>query len=164
MASTWRATFVLVDTKALKTTLNFIYEADNLTLADEFADANTAMDDLKTDLDAVTDANFYSETLTLLKSGNQALPADADITDLAKVAVHLSPAGEIPKYATLRIPAPISALFESDGVTVDETNANLIAYVAELANWTVSDGETIQTANDNGIASGWWASASKSTR
>lgn len=164
MASTWRVTYVLVDTRALKTTMNFIYEADNLTLADEFADANSAMDALKTDLDAVTDANFYSESLTLLKAGSQALPADADITDLAKIAVHLSPAGETPKYGTLRIPAPISGLFESDGVTVDESNASLIAYVAELANFTISDGETIQTANDNGIESGWWASAKKSTR
>lgn len=164
MASTWRLTYVLVDSKALKTTLNFIYQADNLTLADEFADMLTRTDALKAELDPLTDANFYSETISLLYAGSQSLPADADITDLAKVSVHLAPAGEIPKYGTLRIPAPVDGVFETDGVTVDESYQDLIDYVAELANWDISDGDTIQTANDNGIESGWWASAKKSTR
>lgn len=164
MASTWRISFTLIDQRALKTTLNYIYVASNVTLADEFSDANQAMADLKAALDAVTQGNFYSENLTYIKAGSPTLPGSADVTDLAMVVCYLSGAGEVPKYHTLRIPAPVPGLFEADGVTVDKTDADLVAYVAEVAGFTVSDGEQIDTSIDDGIARGWWASAKKSAR
>lgn len=165
MASTWRYSVTMVDEKALKTTLNFVAEFDNIGLTEEFDEAQIAAGALKTDLLAVSDALVYSESLTYLIGGGVTLPADADITDEAAIVCYLSAAGEVPKYHTLRVPAPIDALFESDGKTVDETNAALIAYVANFADgeWEVSDGEHIETANDNGISHGFWRSKAKSS-
>jgi hypothetical protein len=166
MASTWRYTVTLIDEKALKTTLNFIYEADNVDLGSEFDDAEAAAAALLTDLEAVTDANVYSEVLGYLRGGDPTLPNDADITDEAAVVCFLTADDVLPEYHTLRIPAPIDAMFESDGKTVDEDNAALIAYVANFADgeFTVSDGQYIVTANDNGISHGFWRSRAKSSR
>lgn len=164
MASTWRVSLTMVDTKALKTTLNFIYEASGVDIGAEFADANTAMDELMIDLLAITDANVFNESLTYIRGGTASLPADADITDLGVVVTYLTGAGEVPKFWATRIPAPVAGIFEADGVTVDIADADLISYVDELSNFSVSDGENIDTSVSNGIARGWWASAKKSAR
>lgn len=168
MASDWECAITLVDSKALKTTLRFKGTFSGLDITDEFGLASTALSDLVTDLEAVTDANVYKQSLTLIAGGGTALPADADITDEAAIVCFLTAAGVAPEYHTLRIPAPIEALFESDKVTVDESNAALQAYVAEFdkqdVGFQVSDGEYIETANENGISHGFWRSRAKSSR
>ncbi|MGD8327720.1 MAG: hypothetical protein PVF65_12480 [Sphingomonadales bacterium] len=165
MASTWRHTFVLVDSNKLKTTLNFKSEQSGVDIDAEFSDANTADDLLAVALAAVTDANIYSRSLTYVKGGSPALPADADITDVAIVLAYLTGTGVLPKYATLRIPAPVAGIFGADGVSIDKTDTDLIAYVAELAaDFVVSDGEPIVTDIDDGIAGGSWTSVKKTRK
>jgi len=164
MASIWRYSVTLVDTKALKTVLNFIGEFDGLSLTDEFGLAETAAGDLLTDLKAVTDAAVFKTSLALLQEEGEALPADADVTDEAAIVTWLSDVDALPKYHTIRIPAPID-MFQSDEVTVDKTNANLIAYIANFggSGYQVSDGEYVVTSRENGISHGFWRSRAKST-
>lgn len=164
MASTWRGTLTLIDTQAKTTTLNYIFEADELTLPDEFSAANDAMEALKSDLAAVSDAVIYNESLAYVKGGSSSLPADADVSDVAMVMTHLLPATEAPKLHPVRIPAPKVGIFASDLVTVDVADSDLIAFIDELSNFSVSDGENIDTSNNNGIQSGYWISVKKSTK
>lgn len=168
MASRFRYSITLIDSKALKTTLNFVGDFSGIDAADEFSIAAGAGAQIVTDLLAISDANLYSDSMTLLVGGGSALPADADITDEAAVVCFLTAAGVAPEYHTLRVPAPISALFESDLVTVDETNAALQAYVDNFdgtdVEYMVSDGEYIDTSNENGISHGFWRSKAKSSR
>lgn len=165
MASTWRHTFVLLDSNKLKTTLNFISEQSGVDIAAEFASANLADDNLALELVDVTDANIYSRTLSYLKGGTASLPADADITDVALVSCYLTGAGVLPKYTTIRIPAPSAGIFGSDGVTIDKTDADLVSYVGVLADdFVVSDGESIVTDIDDGIAGGSWTSVKKTSK
>lgn len=148
----------LIDTKALKSTLSFAL-SDTV-----YADAVTAIGLFATALGLVTDANIYSEHLVEIISGGVALPADADITDEALVVTYLSGAAEVPKFWNLRIPAPVAGVFESDGITVDKTDADLIDLILNLAtNMYVSDGEVIDTTQDDGINHGFWRSVKKST-
>lgn len=163
MASDWRYTVTLLGSNALKTTLVYNFHSEEALLADALAALVTASGLINTSLGLLSDANIYNESLTYLMGGSPALPSGADITDEAVVVCFLTGAGVIPKYHPIRLPAPVSALFESDLITVDETNANLITYVGLLeTSWQVSDGESINTAVDNGIASGWWRSVRKS--
>ena len=166
MASDWVIRFTLVDTLGLKTNLSYKYHSDQIALADGFGEANTVMEDLKTDLTAVTDANFYSWSLNYLAGGSPALPADADITDVALVTTYLVGAGVLPKYAIVRIPAPVSGIFGADGKTIDKTDADLITYVADFAagGVQVSDGEHVVVDIDNGIKGGSWTSAKKTSK
>lgn len=165
MASDWKYAVTLLGSNALKTTLTYNFHSEEALLADALAAVVTALGLINTSLGLLSDANIYNETLTYLIGGSPALPADADITDEAVVITFLTGAGVIPKYHPIRIPSPVSALFESDLITVDETLADLITYVGLLeASWQVSDGESINTAVDNGIASGWWRSVKKDGR
>lgn len=166
MASDWRITVTLLDTIGLKTTMNFIYSADELTLADEFSAANDAATALVSDLEAVSDATVYSERVAYLKSLDETLPADADITDVAQVVTYLTPDGVLPKYHVLRIPAPVSGIFTADGKTIDIADADLIAYVANFLDgeFEVSDGEHIDDTIDNGIKGGSWTSVKKNSK
>jgi hypothetical protein len=156
----------MIDSKGLKTTLNFVGVFDNIGLTEEFDEAQIAAGDLLTDLYAISDANVYSESLTYLMGGSSTLPADADITDELAIVTYLTAAGEAPKYHVLRVPAPIDGVFESDGKTLDKTAAAAINYVANFGTdlWQVSDGEYVVTANSNGIDSGFWRSKAKSSR
>lgn len=162
MASDWRATVGLVDSKGIKTHLSFNYHSDQAVLLDGFTEANDAFTALVTDLEAVTDANVYSETLVYLKAGDTAL-GSGDVTDVASVLCYLSGTGEIPKYYTLRIPAPVSGIFGADGVTIDKADADLVAYVANFLSggFWVSDGEFINDDQDDGIKGGSWTSVKK---
>lgn len=167
MASKWRYSVTLVDSRSLKTTLNYTATFSGASITDEFGLAQVAAADLLTDLEAVTDAAIYSETLTYLLANNEAIPGAgvADITDEMAVVVWLSDVGSINKYHTLRIPAPIEAMIGSDGVTLDETNAAVQAYVANFDTaWEVSDGEHVVVSRENGIESGSWRSRAKSTK
>ena len=167
MASIWRYSITLLDDKALKTTLNFVAEFDNVGIGEEFDEAQIAAGALKADLEAVTEANVYREQLTYVMGGSSAKPgADVDITDELAIVTFLTADSVAPEYATLRVPAPIAAAFESDGSTLDENNAAVQAYVANFAEgaWEVSDGQHVVTANQNGISHGFWRSRPKSTR
>lgn len=166
MASNWRASITLLDSNGIKTTLNFKATFDNLTLADEFSDADGALSDLLSDLAAVSTATIYQSNLTLVGDGDASLPADADVTDVAFVVTYLTGAGVLPKYHTLRIPAPDDTIFGADGVTIDKADAALIAYVANFLDgaFEVSDGEHIVDDIDNGIKGGSWASVKKSPK
>ena len=165
MTSIWRYSAVLVDTNALRTVMNFIMPQDEVSLDLEFAAADAAMLQIKTTLGAITDANFYRETLSLLVGGSAALPADADITDEAAVLTYLTGAGEVPKFHLIRVPAPIDGLFLGDGTTVDDTVQALIDYISDLESYVeVSDGEVIDTSVNNGISYGFWRSVKKSSR
>ena len=163
MASDWKYKVTLVGSNSLRTTLIYNFHSDEALLADALAAIVTASGLVATELGQLSDANIYNEDITYLVGGSSTLPADADISDEAVVMCYLTGAGVIPKYHPIRIPAPVSGLFESDLLTVDETNADLITYVGLLeASWQVSDGEAIDTEVDNGIASGWWRSVKKS--
>jgi hypothetical protein len=163
MASDWKYTVTLLGSNALKTTLVFNFHSEEALLADALAALMTAQGLVNTSLGLLSDSNIYNESVTYLIGGSPALPADADITDEAVVITFLTGAGVIPKYHPIRIPAPVSGLFESDLITVDESNSDLITFIGLLeASWQVSDGESINTAVDNGIATGWWRSVKKS--
>lgn len=165
MSSDWKFNVTLLGSNALKSTLTYYFHSDEALLADALAALIAAKDLVITSLGLLSDANIYNQNIVLLLGGSPALPADADITDEAVVITFLTGAGVIPKYHPIRIPAPVSGLFESDLVTVDESNSDLIAYVGLLeASWQVSDGESINTAVENGIATGWWRSVKKSGR
>ena len=161
---TFQYAVTLVDTKALKTTLRWRRVITDVSVVAAFTTATSEADDLLTDLKAVTDASVYRASLAFLDEQGEALPADADITDEALINVWLSTVAQVPKYGQLRIPAP-SIAFESDLITVDETDANLIAYVANFGTdkWEISDGEVVVTARENGIVNGYWRSKAKST-
>lgn len=166
MASDWKYTVTLLGSNALKTTLVYNFHSEEALLADALAAIVTQSGLIATSLGLLSDANIYNEDIKYLIGGSPALPADADITDEAVVITFLTGAGVIPKYHPIRIPGPVAGLFESDLITVDETNSDLITYVGllESGGWEVSDGEVVNTAVDNGIASGWWRSVKKSGR
>lgn len=164
MASSWRSSVTLVDTKGLKSTVNFMQELDEPTLAEDFAIAAAQHVALVTQLLLVTDANRYSESLAVGMGGSPALPADADVTDVGMVQTYLNATGELAKYHTVRIPAPVDGIFEVDLVTIDKLDAALIAFIAEIGGYfVVSDGEIINLTIDDGIAGGSWASVKRST-
>lgn len=161
----YRYTVTLVDQRAHKSTVSYLMPLSEATEVENFTIAATDAALINTALDAVTDANIFSETLSALLSGTSSLPVSADVTDEAAIVCFLSEAAEIPKYHVLRIPAPIDALFEADEKTVDETNAALIAFVdavSETNSVQVSDGEQINVDLENGISHGFWRSVKKS--
>lgn len=163
----FQASVTLTDSKQLKSTLNFRRVIDDLTPEAAFATANAEWGDLITDLKAVTDAAVTRSAVTFLDVAPlEAIPAEgvADISDEGVVMCWLSDVGQLDKYAALRIPAPID-MFESDQKTLDKTNAQVIAYVANFgpAKWEVSDGENVVVSRDDGIQGGHWRSRAKST-
>lgn len=163
MTSRYRGTFVLIDERAVKTSLNYIMEIDDVGgLGAEFELAVTAMATLKTSLALITDANFYSETLAHLIAGDSAVPTDADVTDVAQVITYLTGTGVAPKFHTVRVPAPVDGIFNADQVTIDKADVDLIGYIDDLSTLVlVSDDESIVTDIDNGIAGGGWSSVKK---
>jgi hypothetical protein len=149
----------LIDTKALKTNLRFMLAAT------DYVTARADATDIEYALGLVTDANIYQSSVIEQVTGAADLPADADITDEALVVTYLSGTGEIPKFWNLRVPAPVAAMFNADGVTVDITYQNLQDLVATLSTKAlVSDGEAIDLDIQEGIASGFWRSVKKSSR
>jgi hypothetical protein len=164
---TFRYSVTLIDERAMKSTLNFQMDVSEATSAENFTLAVGEGATISAALLAVSDALVYSENLTYLISGGSSLPADADITDEAAIVCFLSEAAEVPKYHVLRIPAPADAIFEADGVTVDESDSDLIAYVdalSESGSVVVSDGEQINVDLENGISHGFWRSVKKSSQ
>lgn len=133
--------------------------------ADEAAALNAA-NQIRGALVDITDAFVASESLTLVVSEDNQVPADADVTDIANITVHLNAPTEAQKLHNLPVPAPIDALFLADGVTVDTSNALLIQYVQQIAQHAfVSDGEQVNTASgSNGISGGYWSSEKRTSK
>ncbi len=157
----------LVDQRAHRTTLNYKMFYNGATQSENFDSATSDGAAIAAALLAVSDALVATERLTFEVGGSTSVPAAADVTDEAAVVCFLSEAAEIPKYHTMRVPAPVAALFEADEKTVDETNAALITYIAAVGEQVgdigviVSDGEQINLDLENGISHGFWRSLKK---
>ena len=139
-----------------KTTLTFQLDTIGDPLADHVAAQNAAAQIRGALLD-VTDALPVQEKLTdLFFEDNTRPPADVDVYEEAAISCYLNPPNAAEKLHTLRIPAPIDALFMADGETVDASNSLLIQYVQQVAQHAyVSDEEKIDTTADNGIKYGY---------
>lgn len=143
----------LIDEQGLKTTLRYdLGTTAGLDDATEVGPVWDTLRDIATALGAVTTANVFNMTIAIRDDAfeTSSLPAEAEVPEEAAVAVHLVAEPDAEKLHYLRVPAPVDALFLADGVTVDTNNAALQAYVAELANIEVSDGETIVIARGAG--------------
>lgn len=150
-----------------KTSLNFVLEYDDAASPMDHAAALNAANQIRGGLVAITDAFLARESLDYLISADNQLPAgNIDVMDEAAVIVYLNdPTGNLPKYHTVRIPAPDSTVFLADGETVDIGDAALIQYIQQLSQHAfVSDNEQINTTSQNGIASGHKRSRAKSYR
>lgn len=139
-----------------KTTLRFQLDTDANPLPDHIA-ARDAANQIRGSLVDVTDAFVVQEKVTdIFFEDNQRPPDNVDVYEEAAISVYLNPPTEAEKLHTLRIPAPIDALFLSDGETVDTANGLLIQYVQQIAQHAyVSDEEKIDTTADNGIKYGY---------
>jgi hypothetical protein len=123
----------------------------------DYAAASAAANQIRGALVAITKAFIRESRLTELVETSALRPTDesADCFEEAVVTVYLVDANE-EKLHTVRVPAPETALFLSDGMTVDTGNALLIQYVQQLAQHSfVSDGDVIDDANNNGIYKGY---------
>ena len=124
----------------------------------DHAAATSAANQIRGSLVDVTKAFVASERLTEVLSEDGQRPTDvsADTFEEAAVMTYLNQATEKEKLYTLRIPAPIEALFLSDKQTVNTANSLLIQYVQQVAQHAyVSDGEQINDGIDNGIKFGY---------
>jgi len=148
-------------------TTTITYDLGVLSGADagaEYLLAVAALNAISGALDDITAGIIYFTRVYANVQESALVPTseDARIYVNAVIACHIGASGEVAKYATVRVPAPVDALFvgdEGDGESedvVDVTNANLQAYIDALeANALVSDGETINTAlGTNGMYRG----------
>lgn len=114
------------------------YQTANLT---DFAAAQTAANGLISDLQGVTMARVLAYSISQRTVVSDAVSAGANIDE----GVTIQGLKADNYQAPVKIPAPTAALWNSDG-TVDMTNAELIAYLAnfETGNeFTISDGEQV---------------------
>jgi hypothetical protein len=166
MASYFDYSITLRDSKNLMTTMNFdLGEFSGADIATEYLAARSAATQVRGALVDITTAFVAKERLSLRLSDDNQVPGVgvADITDEAFVLTHLAPPTEARKVHGIRIPAPINAMFLTDGVTVNIVNALLKQYVQQLSQHTlVSDGEKINlNTGADGIDSGYWRSRAK---
>jgi len=157
----WLGAITLVDEHGLKTLLRFMIPNEVFTPYDS---AKADLDAIVAALDPLTDANIAQVSLTQLLDADEGLgAANSDVSDEAAIVTFINATGTQAKYHTVRIPAPVDALFTTGDLTVvDETHAGLIAYIGELADRVeVSDGEQINDLIQNGIAYGFWRSVKK---
>lgn len=148
--------FTLIGANGRKTTLRYTgREIDNGDIALDLNEAQANLENFRTALNAVTDANV--DSYYMQAPGSQAvggLPADADVFEEAALTLDITPPGEATKLATTRIPAPSIGIFQgTSGPTrdiVDTQDADLSAFVTALQIYVlVSDGEEV-----NGVVSG----------
>jgi len=139
-------------TKKDVTTLNY-------TLASAaYAGALIDLDSIRGSLVDITKAFVKEVSLTEVIETDGTFPADssADTFEEAAVSTYLNDPADAEKLHTVRVPAPIDALFLSDNSTVQTSNALLIQYIQQLnEHATLSDGEVINVTTDNGIKSGY---------
>lgn len=153
MAFLYEGRITLIDEQGLKTTLRYdLGTTIGTDIATEIGPVWAELEAIGTTLDVITTANIFRMELGFRDDANESssLPAEAEVPEEAAVAVHLTAEPEAEKLHYLRIPAPVDALFLADGVTVDVNNADLQAYIADVAVAEVSDGETIVVARGAG--------------
>lgn len=128
-----------------------------------WVDVANAYDQIRGALVDITDAFIVKETTTVLISEDNQVPADANVTDELVIAVHLNAPDEGQKLATLRVPAPIDAVWEQGGVVLDKTNALVQQFVQQVSQHAfVSDGEQVNTNSGTaGINRGYFRSRPK---
>lgn len=166
MSQSWKGKITLVGSKLPTTTKTFDLQVDEAALIDaQFTQALAQLAAIEAALLAVTDAIVGRSWVTHTVTESGILGA-GDTTDEARISCYINDALEVPKHAILAIPAPSAAIFTAgDANKVDEGDADVIAYVAAVANNAfVSDGEQINLAIDNGIKDGYWASRARSMR
>ena len=166
MASYFDYFITLRDSRGLQTTMNFdLGEFSGADIATEYLAARSAANQVRGALVDITTAFVSKERLSLRVSDDDQVPGAgvADITDEAFVLCHLNAPTSIRKMHGIRVPAPIAAVFQPDGVTVNIGNALLEQYVEQLADHVfVSDGEKINQASGvDGMDSGYWRSRAK---
>lgn len=130
----------------------------------DHAAAQSAINQIRGALVDITKAFVAKIVLSEVLESDGQRPADtsADCFEEAAVSTYLNDALDAEKLHTIRVPAPIEALFLSDASTVNTANALLIQYVQQVSQHSfVSDGEKINTAIDNGIKQGYKRSRSR---
>lgn len=133
-------------TNSDRTTKRFVLDAP------DYVSASVEADQVRGALVDITKANIRRMVLSEVLLEDGTLPADnsADTFERAKVFVYTNATGDAEKLAAVEIPAPEEVLF-IDGEIVDINNALLQQYIQQLAqHTTVSDGETINTAEGAG--------------
>lgn len=157
MASNWDLKITYVDSFGEKTTItHFLGEFTDADFGAEALAAQSAGEQIVDAYDAMTNAFKSSVRLQSREFDDNQIPSGGVlISSEARVNTHLNAPTELQELWTLRIPAPVSGMFLTDGKTVDPTDSDLIALVGELSDHAlVSDGESINTSTgSNGIAS-----------
>jgi len=120
--------------------------------------AIAAMGDFVAALQAVSEATVVEYTISLPMPVDDSVGA-GDVFEKALTVLRIPHPDNSDKTTNFYIPAPVIGIFEgATGVArdrVDITDADLIALVDEIAaNFTVSDGETVDQTVTNGIAGG----------
>jgi len=117
--------------------------------ADQYAEAIGVLDAIATELDDVTMATLAYKRISNTYDEDSA-SGDGDVFEKATISVHIGQTGQAEKFATINIPAPVDGIFLSASGSgrdiVDVGDADLQAYVQELINVTISDGEVINDA------------------
>lgn len=140
----------LADYAGNKSTMRFkTNKADLADLSTDIADL-TGAGGLLADLEAVTDAKVvgYSVGVSFAEDGSPYAGAGVEIENVAEIVAKID--GEPDKWATVRIPAPVSGIFgagpgESANL-IDPADADLVAFLANFESGgvvTTSDGESL---------------------
>lgn len=148
-----------------KASLGFVLEYQGALTPMTFVEAVSAASQVAGALGDVTDATISSVKLTYVVSSDGSMPAGTvDTADEAVVMCHVNPSGQLPKFVSVRIPAPkVAEVFLPDGETVDVSEATLVQYIQQLSQHTfLSDGEQINTSEGtDGMAYGYKRSRAK---
>jgi hypothetical protein len=130
-------------------------------LLDEAAGV-AALSEVYNALAAITLGTIEEVSIKSIVSTSAAQPAyGVNTREQAVVSAYLNAAGT--KLHNVVIPAPVDEIVNPNGMDVDVTNADLITYIAALAdNVQVSDGESIDTTVTNGMKEGHTRTVSKS--
>lgn len=150
-----------------KASLSFVLEYDDAATPMDLGGAQSAATQIREALVEVTDAVVSKESLSYLMGSSDSLPGGGvDCMDEAVIMVHLNDPGDLPKLHALRVPAPDSGLWLSDGETLNITNPDVASYVEQISQHAfISDGEQINLASGTaGIDSGHKRSRAKSYR
>jgi len=147
-----------------KTSLTFQLDTSDAPLLGH-VEAKLAANSIRGSLVDITDAFVVSESVTeVYFEDNQRPPEGVKAFEEAALIVYLNDPATAEKLHTLRVPAPIPAMFEVDGQTVDTSNALVKQFIQQVSQgaW-VSDGEQIvvDAANNDGFKKGYKRSKAK---
>lgn len=148
---------VLRGNNAKTTRINYdLGEFTAATPGDEYEAAVSAITQIVGALDTITDAEIAEYGLGAALADSGAVPGDGvNVFEVAAVSCYVSAPAEVPKFATVNVPAPVDGIFmaaSGEGKDiVDVTDAALQQYVQQLSEHAfVSDGEQINITNPNG--------------